>query len=672
MGEALLLGADLGYIPHTVLAGYLVLLLVLGWVGYLYSNTGEEDYYLAGRQQGWVVSSLSIMATFFSSFALLGAPGLVYREGVVFALFSLNVPLAGVCVYLLGARIWQLGRTRGYVTPADMVGDYYGSRIVLPLLVALAGVLYAIPYVMMQIKAGGEICAVLFSRIDMAFEYGAILLATITTAYIMIGGMRSVAWTDVLQGVLLMCGMLLGGAAMVAALGGITGFGEQVAKLPARVLTLPGTTGEWPWLKLFTVCLLAPLGAMVQPAQWMRFYSAKGRNTLRRGALIFALLLPPCFLLGIMLVGLGGQVLYPVQMTAEGFVAPHPDVGSWDQILIVFLRDHLPEMLGAAGLWLAALVIVGVMAASMSTADSSLHALSAVFVRDLYDRYIRPRAPEKERVWIGRGVIVAATALSLVLVIVGERQAGGSSKPGPAPKPDSAASVPSTDQAEEAAQAAPGSGDPGSGDGAPGVGDTVTGDIVVQSSAADGTASADTPMAAVSPLEGAAPNNPQTAVAKTPPTRGGKVYDFMMMIAKLGLLAIAFSAQLLPLTFDILFLRKGTAAGASIGLAAGLAVAVFMGPLWPLLVEAVHASVPQIAVSAETPLSAWREARQMDAGWMIQSLYFAKGLQAWAPMDTSAWGLAVNIPLFVLVSCFSRRVPEARRREFAQILRDGT
>lgn len=87
-----------------IAALYLVVLLALGVVGYLRSTPNEEDYYLAGRNQGWFVTSLTIIATFFSAFAFLGAPGLVYQHGAVFALFALNVPLAGASVYLLGAR----------------------------------------------------------------------------------------------------------------------------------------------------------------------------------------------------------------------------------------------------------------------------------------------------------------------------------------------------------------------------------------------------------------------------------------------------------------------------------------------------------------------------------------------------------------------------------------
>ncbi|SVD56674.1 uncharacterized protein METZ01_LOCUS409528, partial [marine metagenome] len=168
-----------------MLALYLCVLLAFGIFGYRSRQAdSEEDYYLASRSQGWIVSSLTIMATFFSSFALLGAPGMVYRDGVVFALFSLNVPVAGVAIYLLGARIRRAGRDGGFLTPADMIAHHYKAPVSLRLLVALVGLLYAVPYVVMQIQAGGIVSQQLFGR--EAFETGACVLALITMLYIMV------------------------------------------------------------------------------------------------------------------------------------------------------------------------------------------------------------------------------------------------------------------------------------------------------------------------------------------------------------------------------------------------------------------------------------------------------------------------------------------------------
>ena len=111
----------------VVLIGYLILLLALGYLGFRRSKLTEEDYYLAGRGQNLVITVLTIMATFFSSAAMLGIPGLIYRDGVGFLSFALNLPLSGAAIYLLGSRIRRVGRKRGFVTPGDMLSNYYGD-----------------------------------------------------------------------------------------------------------------------------------------------------------------------------------------------------------------------------------------------------------------------------------------------------------------------------------------------------------------------------------------------------------------------------------------------------------------------------------------------------------------------------------------------------------------
>lgn len=653
----------LGSTPYIVLGFYLLLLLGLGILGWARSRAGEEDYYLAGRGQGWVISSVTIMATFFSSFALLGAPGMVYREGVVFALFSLNVPVAGLCVYLLGSRIWKVGRKFGYVTPGDMVSDYYQNRYTLRILVAITCFLYAIPYVVIQIQAGGIVSEKLFgaNTYEFAgiqvgtFEIGATILAMITMIYIMIGGMRSVAWTDLIQGVMLIAGMLVSGAAMLLLFDGPANFGERVVtELPNSSLTSPGTTGVWTWPMVLSVCILGSSGSMVQPAQWMRYYSASSPRTLKRGAMIFAILLTACFILGVMLIGLAGQLLYPIEYTysapvvqgpaelpadlpedvrerlsyvpptkdakgndvpgrlgwtwigrdrhalapeqlaaadaalgpqlagafdslqadlldehslltsENGFFTdkranklsanPDPKVdptgsGNWDSILVVVLNEQLPRVLGKFGALFASLMIVAIMAASMSTADSNLHALSAVMTRDVYDQYVRPGASEGEKVWVGRLIIIAAAMLSLGIVLAKQREMLGN-------------------------------------------------------------------------------------------------YDFLQMIAMMGLMAIAFASQLLPLTIDMLFLRKGNGYGAAAGLAAGLLVTFFTGKLFDIFIKAVGS--PEMLTSVQT--------------WL-------NGITGLTHVHDSVWGLLVNIPLFIIVSMITRPIPADHKARFVEAMK---
>ena len=95
----------LGHMPLVALCAYLGLLLVLALYGYLKASLTEEDYYLAGRRQGFIVTTLTIMATFFSSSAMLAVPGTVYKEGVAFMIFALNLPIAGAAVYIAPLRV---------------------------------------------------------------------------------------------------------------------------------------------------------------------------------------------------------------------------------------------------------------------------------------------------------------------------------------------------------------------------------------------------------------------------------------------------------------------------------------------------------------------------------------------------------------------------------------
>ena len=345
--------------------------------------------------------------------------------------------------------------------------------------------------------------------------------------------MRSVAWTDVIQGILLVFGMLVAGIATVSVLGGVGGFFEAVSSLPASSLSVPGTTGHWTPEMLFTVCFFASMGSMVQPAQWMRYYAARSTQTLRQSALIFTVVLTVCFLFGIMLVGLGGQALYPLEFT-EGGVLPHASVGAagqFDQILVVVLRNHLPELLGTVGMVLASLILISIMAAAMSTADSNLHALSAILTRDIYDRFIKPGSTQQTRTWVGRSVICFATILSLFVVII---------------------------------------------------------------------------------------------------SRTSEEVNLVGMIAQLGLMAIAFSSQLLPLTFDMLYIQKGTREGAYWGLLGGLVTVFFLSPMFQII-SGAGSNLTELATT-------------------LKSIF-----------DVGAWGLAVNCILFIVISAIIKRTGKKER-----------
>ena len=555
-GSGFLAAADvppsLGTWPYIVLAFYLVGLLSLGMVSLLRSRratNAETDYYLAGRGQGVIVTSLTIMATFFSSFAILTFPGWIYEGGIAPMLYALNLPVAAGAIYLLGNRIRRIGRKRGYITPADMVTDYYGDSPGLRIMVALTGALYVLPYVIMQIKGGGLLADGLFREIEHVSLFGwqitmedagVAALSLVTMIYVIIGGMRSVAWTDVMQGLILLSSMVLSGVAVIYALEGPTNFFARVSsELDGELLTVPepGDSNPHNVWRILTFCAFASLASIIQPAQWMRFYAARDSTTLRRAAIAFSTVLPVCFIFGVFLVGLGGRVLYEPQ-TVDGIVHL-PDGSKVDQILIQVIQDYFPEMFGAIGLVLVSLILVAVMAASMSTADSNLHAVSAIATRDLYHP-AKKQSSSRERTWFGRIVIILVTVAAATITFAGNDLQG--------------------------------------------LLDTIT------------------------------------------------AFFF---------LAMAFSAQLVPITFDMLFLRRGSRQGAIAGLAAGVLTVCLFPPLGKLL------------LGAEC--------------WIFTGTTRLKGL-----LDVGMCGIIVNVAVFILVSFFTSRPEMQDREEFARDLKGGS
>ena len=405
--------------PLIVIFLYLVINFGIGILAWRRGRVTADDYYISARSQGFMVTALTIMANFFSAFAMLGAPGMLYKGGIGFVFFMLNVPICGALIWIIGKPLWRLGKRFGYITPSDLVADYYQSDI-LRVFIALLGIIFVIPFAVLQFQGGGYLFDVITqtSRVDLGFfiladrqmtlgglsvstfTAGALLLASVTMIYTIMGGMRAVSWTNVFQGALLVIGMLVGGIITVFILGGVTGlFGQAAAiKGPAipegSFITLPGAAKMYPVTMIFTFTLVAGFGTMVSPGQWMRYYSAKGPDALRRSMIIFAVVLSACYFFGTAFIGLGGRVLFPD-------VIP-------DTVFLEILHKYLP-------LAVASFFVTTIMAAAMSTANSNLHAMSALVTKDLYSRFLRPggRAGQRELVWVGRAVITVASVLSV-------------------------------------------------------------------------------------------------------------------------------------------------------------------------------------------------------------------------------------------------------------------
>jgi SSS family solute:Na+ symporter len=373
-----------------LIALYILVTIVLGFLANRALSLDLEDFLLYGRKAGFVVLYLTVVATYHSAFAFLGSGGFFYTHGIGFWEAGTWTVLSGAITYTLGVRIWALGKRFGYITPADLLADFYESEAV-RVVVALVSVLFTILYIQVQAQGLGYIISVA-SGDRISVEMGTLVLLVVAGGYLMAGGLRAVYWTDVVQGVWMYVAIWAGALVLAERLfGGPLALWRRVAEERPDLLSLPGPEGFFGPGMWVGMTIALSFGIVLQPHIMIRYYTAVSGRTIKwLGATT------PIFLMTLYipaaLVGLGGAIILP-------------DLATPDRIFPELLVLYAPA-------WLTGLILAGATAAAMSTLDSILHANMTVLTRDIYQRYISPNRDGRHYVWVGRGIV-------LVLLIVG-------------------------------------------------------------------------------------------------------------------------------------------------------------------------------------------------------------------------------------------------------------
>jgi SSS family solute:Na+ symporter len=363
---------------------YLLITLWLGVVANRRMTVDLEDFLLYGRRAGFVVLYLTVVATFHSAFAFLGSGGFFYTHGIGFWAAGTWTVLVGAITYVIGTRVWALGKAFGYITPADMLADFYESEAV-RVSVAIVSVLFTILYIQVQAQGLGYIINVA-SGGRISFDLGTFVLLAVAATYLMAGGLRAVYWTDVLQGIWMYVAVWVGAIFLSYKLfGGPMALWHAVEAREPALLSVPGPHGLFTpgmWIGM-TVTL--SFGIVFQPHMMIRWYTAVDAKTMKLlGATtpiyLMTLYIPTA------LVGLGGAL-----------VLPH--LAKPDTIFPELLTRYAPA-------WLTGVILAGATAAAMSTLDSILHANMTVLTRDVYQRYVLPGRTDKHYVWVGRSIVL--------------------------------------------------------------------------------------------------------------------------------------------------------------------------------------------------------------------------------------------------------------------------
>ena len=389
------------------------------------------DYFISGRRLPLWVFVLAATATSFSGWTFMGHPGLVFRDGFQYAyasFYTITIPFTGV---LFLKRQWMLGKRFGYVTPGEMLSDYFQGNSI-RLLTVIVALFFSIPYLGVQLRASGFLFNVLTDGV-LGINVGMWLLSLVVFIYVASGGLRAVAYVDTLQCILLALGITIIGIIGITFVGGWTALNEGIALLAANdpivtadgyshYIAIPGVIqfvsngpsavgGAWTGIMILSY-MFALMGIQSAPAFSMWSFANRSPKPFAPQQ-VWASSLGIGFILFFFTAfqGMSGHLLGADQSLVDKGLVPNVLGVDYSTFKPDALVPYFMNLLGESAPWLVGLLAVCALAAMQSTGAAYMSTAGSILTRDLYKHYLNPGASHGTQVMVGRvgvGIIVLA------------------------------------------------------------------------------------------------------------------------------------------------------------------------------------------------------------------------------------------------------------------------
>ena len=373
----------------AVIGAYFCILLGISWWSAMKKKDESADYFLAGRDIGWLAVGASLFASNIGSEHLVGLAGTGAASGLAVGHFEW---LACLILLLLGwLFVPYYLRSGVYTMPEFLERRYNASSRAYFTWVSVIG--YVLTKISVTLFAGG---VVLNAVTGWNFWTSAVVLIVITGLYTILGGLRAVIYTEVMQAVVLILGSLV---LMIVGLNAVGGWSGLTEKVPVDFFSMWKSTShpDFPWTGIiFGAPILGVWYWCTDQHIVQRVLAARNVTEARRGT-IFAgyLKILPVFIF--VLPGVIAAALYP-DLTGEAANSAYP----------VLVQRLLP-----AGL--KGLVLAGMLAALMSSLASAFNSCSTLLTWDVYRKW-RPQATEARLVAVGRITAVILVVLGLLWI----------------------------------------------------------------------------------------------------------------------------------------------------------------------------------------------------------------------------------------------------------------
>ncbi len=383
-----------------IAAVFVIYLGVMVVIGMKYYNKEDDmsEYILGGRKLPPIAVAMSAQASDMSGWLLTGLPGLAYilYAGTSEAIWTaVGLALGTYLNWLFVAR-----RLRKYTQVAGnaiTLPDFFENRFrdkkhILRMVSGIFTVIFFLVYTSSQMVAGGKLFTTVF---DMDYTLGMIIVAIIVLAYTALGGFTAVCWTDTIQGIIMFFALLIVPIVACVHVGGPGAVAENLAQLTDETLHFfPETTGGHIDSLLLASALGWGLGYFGQPHILVRFMAIENSEmikTSRRMAMVWVVLT----LSAAVLVGLIGKAFMP-------------DLADGETVYMEMIDALFNPVL-------AGVMLIAILAATMSTASSQLLVTASSVSRDIYAILFKKEGEEKQLVWVSRVAVVAVSVIAIFL-----------------------------------------------------------------------------------------------------------------------------------------------------------------------------------------------------------------------------------------------------------------
>ena len=394
------------------IAVYLIGMIGIGLFFNRTSGSSSSDFYLGGRRLGPLVTAMSAEASDMSSYLLMGLPGLAYLCGV--AEVGWTVIGLAVGTYLnwliVARRLRRYSAALGAITIPDFFSRRYGDKKhVLSCIAAVIILIFFIPYTASGFKAVGT----LFNSL-LGVDYHAAMVAgaLVIIGYTVLGGFLAVSTTDLVQSVVMSAALVAVILFGVRQAGGWSTVMENASALPGYLnLTqgydpASGQAGSFGFLSIVST-LAWGLGYFGMPHILLRFMAIEDEEKLKTSRRIASVWVVISMLVAIVI----GIVGYSVSAAGQ---IPFLTTSADSETVVIQLSDLMSRS-GVLFAVIAGVILAGILAATMSTADSQLLTAASSVSRNLMEEFFGIKMSKKASMLAARGTVAAVAVVGVIL-----------------------------------------------------------------------------------------------------------------------------------------------------------------------------------------------------------------------------------------------------------------